>query len=704
MDGGSLGLSRVLLLETRYVASAPSTASRSSEAAPATAGGAPSSQPAVEVTAITSRDDFLLELGATLGGQAAVRPVDSVDAALTAMAAGRRAQVLVIDAREVAEVRATVEAVHAEHPSTVVLVFAEGAAEAMLGAALKGSKVFAVLPTAIDVRKTQAVFEGAFAEALSSREPRTESQTQQPHVPLPRPQPAPVAGRGERATRRRPLLIAAAALAATALGAAAWYFLHAGSAAAPESLPAAAAPAVPADTAAAPTASAALVHGKLDELLEKARLAMHERRYTEPAADSALLYYRSALAVNATSAEARDGLQRVAGVLAARFEEALSGARYEEASLTLANFKSASGADARLAGFEQRLYSAELSKTIADGNLERAAVLLRQAQQSGSVSGEQLGRWRTEIARRQEDAKLQRLAGLAEDRIRDGHLTDGDDSARAYAQQLQASAPANANTQRVLHDLGAAYLRKAREAALARNTTEQERWLSEARATGLKPADIAAFQHELAGARQKAVQAEGERLLQLARGALRDGRLTEPAQDSAAGYLAQLQSADPANAALADTGHDLAGKLLERARAAVLAGKPADADLAQAKRWGADPKELLAVQQLPSSAKAKSAGGDPAALASALKRLRATPPDYPPAALSQRITGSVLLEYTVDTGGVPRDVHVVEATPPGVFDQAAVGAVKRWRYAPLIVDGSAVEVPVKARVRFELPK
>jgi len=30
----------------------------------------------------------------------------------------------------------------------------------------------------------------------------------------------------------------------------------------------------------------------------------------------------------------------------------------------------------------------------------------------------------------------------------------------------------------------------------------------------------------------------------------------------------------------------------------MLAGKSGDADLAQAKRWGADPKDVLAVQQL----------------------------------------------------------------------------------------------------------
>ena len=110
------------------------------------------------------------------------------------------------------------------------------------------------------------------------------------------------------------------------------------------------------------------------------------------------------------------------------------------------------------------------------------------------------------------------------------------------------------------------------------------------------------------------------------------------------------------------------------------------------------------MQQL-AAAKSRSATTDPAALIASLKRVRATPPDYPQTAMAQRISGSVTLEYTVDTRGEPRDIHVVEATPPGVFDQAAITAVKHWRYAPVVVDGGAVDVPrVRTRVRFELPK
>ena len=696
------------------MASAPSTASRSPETSTRAAGGASASLPVVDVTVVTSRDDFLLELGQALGGQAGVRPVESPDEALQSMAGSKRAQMLVIDARAVENVRAAVEAAEVRVPRAVILVFAEAAAEKQLAAALKGTSVFAVLPAEIEARKTQAVLEAAMAQAAQGKAGAA-LRAGAADVPLTigafRPRGA--STDDEEGAQKPNLVLIGAAVAATAVvGGAFWYFMPgsgfstrgAAPAAATHAAPPAAAAAAATDSpggASAAASEALLVQGKVDDLLEKARLAMHERRYTEPAGDNALLYYRSAIAQDPHNGEALDGLSRVAGVLAGRVEDAISSGHLDEAALTLASFKSAAPNDLRSGPLEQRLSSAQMSKALTDGNFERAAALLRQAQQSGSSAPDQIARWRSDLARRQEEARVQRLAGLIADRIRDGKLTDAEDSAKIYLQQLESSAPSSASTQRAVHDLSAAYLKKARDAAIAGNSTEQERWLNEARGLGMKPADIGVLQRELAGARQKAVQADAERALRLARAALREGRLTDPGEGSAASYLSQLQSSDPANAALPDLGRELAARLLERARAAVLAGKSADADLAQAKRWGADPKDVQAVQQL--GAPVAKTTVDTASLASSLKRLRASPPDYPPSALTQRITGNVTLEFTVSTSGEPRDVHVVEATPPGIFDQAAINAVKHWRYAPLLVNGAAMEVPVRTRMRFELP-
>jgi outer membrane biosynthesis protein TonB len=38
-----------------------------------------------------------------------------------------------------------------------------------------------------------------------------------------------------------------------------------------------------------------------------------------------------------------------------------------------------------------------------------------------------------------------------------------------------------------------------------------------------------------------------------------------------------------------------------------------------------------------------------------------------------------------------------------VFDGAATGAIEHWRYRPAQYNGQPVEVPVRTRIRFELP-
>jgi len=697
------------------------------QAAAASAATSSSAQPAVDVTAITNRDDFLLELGQALGGQASIRPVDSLESALDVLGGPtKRGQVVVLDAMHAGEVRPAVEALQGRAPQAVVLVFAAEALERQVAAAVKGSKVFAVLSSPIDARKAQAVFGAVIEEAAARRTGHGNAQAAAPAAeftlgaarfpPLVADEP-----RGPSGGSRLPLIAIAAVAALAIAGGAAWFFTRGNSASpapssAPQALTTEAAPAAAptagtagatsenseAALAPAPSADVAIVHGKVDELLEKARLAMRERRYTDPAGDNALVYYRSAVAANSENGEARDGLQRVAGVIAGRFDEALNGGRLDEAAQNFVNFKAAVPDDPRIAELGSRLANAQISKAIADGNLERAAAVVRQAQQSGALSAEQAARWRADLGKRQEEAKVQRLAGLVEERIRDGKLVDpADDSARAYVHQLMTSSPTNERTQRAQHDLAAAYIRKARDAAFARNSAEEDRWLNEARAVGTSAADISALKNDIAGARAKATQAEAERLAQLARERVRDGRLTDPAQDSAAWYLTQLQSADPQNAAIAAVRGDLTKLLLERARAALQAGKSAEQDLAAARRFGADPKDLQAVQQ---SAAPKPATVDPATLAGSLKAVKTVPPEYPQAALNGGVSGSVLLTFTVDAKGATRDVQVVQSTPHGVFDRAAVAAVKRWRYEPMIVNGAPVEVPTRTLVRFELPK
>lgn len=62
--------------------------------------------------------------------------------------------------------------------------------------------------------------------------------------------------------------------------------------------------------------------------------------------------------------------------------------------------------------------------------------------------------------------------------------------------------------------------------------------------------------------------------------------------------------------------------------------------------------------------------------------ITAAGPDYPLEARISGIQGYVKLIYDVTVEGEVVNVRVLAANPVGVFDEAAVAALKRWRFSP----------------------
>jgi protein TonB len=78
-------------------------------------------------------------------------------------------------------------------------------------------------------------------------------------------------------------------------------------------------------------------------------------------------------------------------------------------------------------------------------------------------------------------------------------------------------------------------------------------------------------------------------------------------------------------------------------------------------------------------------------------------PDYPPRAQTRGIEGYVIVQYTITATGTVKDAIVVEAQPRGMFDDAALKAIARWRYNPKVEAGVAVErVGIRTRLTFQL--
>lgn len=82
-----------------------------------------------------------------------------------------------------------------------------------------------------------------------------------------------------------------------------------------------------------------------------------------------------------------------------------------------------------------------------------------------------------------------------------------------------------------------------------------------------------------------------------------------------------------------------------------------------------------------------------------LSRVSTSQPTYPEAALRTGTEGWVRLEFTVNERGRVSDVVVVDADPPGVFDNAATAALSRWRFRP---PASGESARTSVLLRFEL--
>ncbi len=79
----------------------------------------------------------------------------------------------------------------------------------------------------------------------------------------------------------------------------------------------------------------------------------------------------------------------------------------------------------------------------------------------------------------------------------------------------------------------------------------------------------------------------------------------------------------------------------------------------------------------------------------------APPPRYPEIARAARIEGTVELEAVIDATGSVTELRVIKGLPLGL-DQAALDAVRRWRFEPATYDGRPVAVLYNLTIHFRL--
>ena len=79
-------------------------------------------------------------------------------------------------------------------------------------------------------------------------------------------------------------------------------------------------------------------------------------------------------------------------------------------------------------------------------------------------------------------------------------------------------------------------------------------------------------------------------------------------------------------------------------------------------------------------------------------RIQFVEPAYPPTARAAGVQGVVILELVIGTDGAVSNARVLRSIPQ--LDQAALDAVRQWRYEPTLLNGVPVPVIMTATVNF----
>jgi TonB family protein len=99
----------------------------------------------------------------------------------------------------------------------------------------------------------------------------------------------------------------------------------------------------------------------------------------------------------------------------------------------------------------------------------------------------------------------------------------------------------------------------------------------------------------------------------------------------------------------------------------------------------------------------KVASSKPVAISSGVATgmlIQSTPPVYPPLARTAHVAGTVELHATISANGTIKDLRAVNG--PAMLRQAAVDAVRNWRYKPYKLNDQPVEVETTINVVFTL--
>jgi protein TonB len=450
----------------------------------------------------------------------------------------------------------------------------------------------------------------------------------------------------------------------------------------------------------------------LESLLARADAALAAGALVAPPGESAAALYREALTRNARDLRAANGLAQVIDRLLASAESELQQQHLDAAQQLTDQARAINPNHARVAfvaaqigAQRERAVLNKAQRAAAGGDVAGALATLEDAARSEHRSS-MVEEARQQLAQKQLDVRIAGYLSRGRDALARGALiAPVEDNARFYIESARALAPNDPAVQQATQELIDRLQSEARQALKAKNAEQADIWIAATADAGADGAQVSALRAE---SQQLRSSIHGEELAQLAalfNARLEHGALLEPATDSAHFYLAQLAQQGPDDPLTQRARSAYGARLLDEARAALR-----EQDFPATQRWlteahaaAADANALAGVEAALGVAQ-KDAQAQSYVNAAALTRTHYVAPQFPDLARTRGIDGWVDLQFAIGTDGAVSDVAVVGAQPAGIFEQAALDAVRHWRYQPVTQAGHPVRQHARVRLRFAVQR
>ncbi len=444
----------------------------------------------------------------------------------------------------------------------------------------------------------------------------------------------------------------------------------------------------------------------IDALVEEARLARDAGQIFNPAGSNAIELYSAAVNADPSNVLVVAELDAVIQQALQMAETALLDSRVDDAAAALQRVSVADPSNSRLPFLSAQLWQMQLRSHLTNA---RAAIRDERFEDAGNAlaaaialnlgdTGE-IEEVRAELNRARSAQQVGGVLGKANARLQEGNLlSPPNDNARYYYELLLASDPTNTAARQGLDAVASKVVLQARTEIDAGNLDAAANLLGQAREIDPASNELDATAAALSGARDAIAarirQAEEERLRIQA--ANRQAAADKAAAEQAAAEQAAAEQAAAEQAAAEQAAAKQAAA--EQAAAAKPGPGVASSEPAGASETASRP---VAQQATPKPTPVAVRNQSPISVSS-LSRTRYVAPKYPRTAQRRNLSGWVDVVFTVAMDGSVKDLEVRKADPEGVFDGAALRAVEKWEFEPVIENGVLVEKRAGVRMMFAL--